>query len=65
MDAHDGPAPEPVWELLDEVLPRAPNLRGVVFEVLDDHFDAMGVRGVKRQLRRAHDAWSRRARAAA
>ena len=65
MDAHDGPAPEPVWELLDEVLPRAPNLRGVVFEVLDDHFDALGVRGVERQLRRAHDAWSRRARAAA
>jgi uncharacterized protein (UPF0276 family) len=65
MDAHDGAAPEPVWEMLAEILPRAPNLRGVVFEVLDDHLGALGVRGVEQQLRRARDAWSRRARAAA
>ena len=65
MDAHDGRTPEPVWEMLAEVLPNAPGVRGVVFEVLDDHFEALGVGGVERELQRARDVWSRHVRAAA
>src|SRR5262249_53131977 len=36
-DAHNGPVPEPVWELLEYTLPRAPNVAGVVFELLEEH----------------------------
>lgn len=41
LDGHDGAVPEDVWALLDELLPRCPNARGVTLErmegtVLDD-----------------------------
>jgi uncharacterized protein (UPF0276 family) len=32
-DFHSNPVPEPVWEMLAYVLPRAPNLRAIVLEV--------------------------------
>lgn len=31
-DSHSGPCPEPVWELLEHLIPRAPNLRAAVCE---------------------------------
>lgn len=35
LDGHDGPVPELVWTLLDEVLPRCPHLRGVTLERME------------------------------
>jgi uncharacterized protein (UPF0276 family) len=32
-DVHSTAVPEPVWQLLDWLVPRAPNLAGVSFEV--------------------------------
>ena len=35
IDSHDGRIPDAVWNLFEEVLPRCPNLRGVLIERLN------------------------------
>ncbi len=61
-DSHSGPVPEPVWALLDALVPRAPNLRGITFEFHDSYFEAMGGdEGLAAQIARARAAWGRRA----
>lgn len=57
-DSHAGPCPEPVWLLLEEVMPRAPNLKGVTFEFHDSYFPRFGAGGVRAELARARDIWS-------
>ena len=59
LDAHSGASPEPVWTLLEEVLPRCPNLCGVVFELFGSWFDELGTEGLDRQLGRMRDLWAR------
>ena len=59
LDAHSGASPEPVWTLLEEVLPRCPNLCGVVFELFGSWFDELGAEGLDRQLGRMRDLWAR------
>jgi uncharacterized protein (UPF0276 family) len=59
MDAHDGQVPEPVWELLDYVLPRALEIRGIVFEILEEHAQQLGVRTIERELVKARKIWHR------
>jgi uncharacterized protein len=59
LDAHSGPVPEPVWELLDAVLPRARNLGGIVFELLGSWFEPMGSAGLNTQLDRMRSLWDR------
>jgi uncharacterized protein (UPF0276 family) len=58
-DSHSGACPEPVWTLLEEVVPRAPNLKGVTFEFHDSYFGRLGAEGVQAQLNRARAIWSR------
>ena len=58
MDAHDGRVPEPVWELLEYVLPLAPNVRGVVFELLEEHAIRLGAPAIENDLRRAWQVWN-------
>ena len=57
MDGHDGRVPEPVWELVDEVLPRAPNVAGLVFEVLNEIAPRLGVDLIAGELERARRVW--------
>jgi uncharacterized protein len=52
LDAHSGAVPEPVWQMLAEVLPRCPRLGGVVFEIFGSWFSAFGERALERQLDR-------------
>jgi uncharacterized protein (UPF0276 family) len=59
MDAHSGVCPEPVWELLEELLPRLPNLGGVVFELFGNYFPSMGAEALVGQLRRIRAALER------
>src|SRR5919106_2068682 len=59
VDAHSGPSPEPVWELLDWTLPRCPSLGGVTFELFGSWFDTMGEDGLLRQLDRTREQWAR------
>ncbi len=42
VDAHSGSPPEPVWELLADVVPQCPNLRGVTLELLGSWYDVLG-----------------------
>jgi hypothetical protein len=58
-DSHAGPCPEPVWSLLEEIMPRTPNLKGVTFEFHDSYFPVFGAEGVREQLARARAIWSR------
>ena len=53
LDAHSGPCPEPVWDWLAELVPKARNLRGVVFEILDSYVPEVGVDGLRAELSRA------------
>jgi uncharacterized protein (UPF0276 family) len=57
LDVHSKTAPEPVWELLEWVAPRAPNLAGIVYEVLEQALTLVGVDGIRSQLARAREVW--------
>lgn len=59
MDSHDGRAPEPVWELLEMVLPRCSNAGGLVFEIMPDHGRRVGSDVIAGELSRARAAWAR------
>jgi uncharacterized protein len=59
MDAHDSRVPEPVWELLDYTLPRAPHAGGVVFEMLEEYLPRLGVDAILQQVTRARGIWDR------
>jgi uncharacterized protein len=52
-DSHAGAVPQPVWQLLDYVVPRSPNLRAVTFEFHDSYYGQLGAQGVRAQLDRA------------
>jgi uncharacterized protein (UPF0276 family) len=54
-DSHSGPCPEPVWELLESIVCRAPNLKAVTFEFHDSYYGVLGPEGVRSQLKRARD----------
>jgi uncharacterized protein len=61
MDAHDGRVPEPVWDLLEQTLSRAPWIPAVVFEVLDEYLERLGPDRIARELERARIVWRRHA----
>jgi len=58
-DSHAGPCPEPVWSLLEAIMPQTPNLKGVTFEFHDSYFPTFGAEGVRAQLERARAIWCR------
>lgn len=58
-DAHSGPCPEPVWRLLESVVPSAPNLRAITFEFHDSYYSFLGPEGVREQLARARAIFAR------
>jgi len=57
MDAHDGRVPEPVWDLLDLTLARAPWIAGVVFELLEEFLPRFGADPIARELERLGAVW--------
>lgn len=57
-DSHAGPCPEAVWQLLEAVVPRAPNLCAITFEFHDSYFPVLGDNGVRDQLQRARHVWN-------
>jgi uncharacterized protein len=58
-DSHSGPCPEPVWLLLEEIMPHTPNLKGITFEFHDSYFPRFGAEGVRTELARARAIWTR------
>ena len=59
-DSHSGAPPEPVWDLLDDLVGRAPNLRGITFEFHDSYLPQIGFDGVAEVITRARRAWETR-----
>jgi uncharacterized protein (UPF0276 family) len=59
MDGHNSRVPEPVWDLLDYTLRRAPAVGGVLFEMLDDFAVKLGVKAIGEELERAREIWRR------
>lgn len=57
MDVHDDVVPEPVWELLEWLVPRAPHLAGISYELLEDA--PVAPEDIRRQLERARAIWDR------
>ena len=56
-DSHSGAPPEPVWDLLDDLVGRAPNLRGITFEFHDSYLPQIGFDGVADVIERARRSW--------
>jgi len=57
MDVHSNVVPEPVWELLEWLVPRAPNLAGISYELLEEA--RLRPEDVGRQLERARAVWNK------
>ena len=58
-DSHAGPVPEPVWDNLDHALNHAPNVRAVTYEFHESYYRQLKNEGIREQLRRAREVWSR------
>ena len=52
LDAHSGLVPEPLLDIAEWALPRLPELRAVIFEVLPEYVPALDVIAVRDQLER-------------
>jgi uncharacterized protein (UPF0276 family) len=59
LDSHSDVVPEAVWEALEWLLARAPNLAGVVYEVQEPAFPLVGGDRFRAQLVRLQEAWAR------
>ena len=57
LDAHSGAVADPVWALLEHVLPRCPNVGAVVFELFGSWFEVVGEERVRADLRRLKQLW--------
>ncbi len=55
MDAHSGPCPDEVWDLLRWIMPRTPNACGVVFEAFGGYAKDMGTQAIRAELTQARD----------
>lgn len=58
-DAHAGPCPDEVWELLDWVMARASNVCAVTFEFHESYYARLLREGVVHQLCEARSIWDR------
>jgi hypothetical protein len=56
-DIHTREVPEPVWELLEWIAPRAPNLAGIVYEVMEPAVPLLGAETLTTQLARVRHIW--------
>jgi uncharacterized protein (UPF0276 family) len=52
LDSHDGAVPEPVWRMLEDVVPRCPQLSGVTLERMEGTVDAHTVPLLREELGR-------------
>jgi len=65
LDSHDGAVPEPVWQLLDAVLPRCPNLQGVTLERMEGTVGDADIPLLRAELQRLRSCLKHHGRAAA
>jgi hypothetical protein len=56
-DIHTRTVPEPVWQMLEWVAPRAPNLAGIVYEVMEPAIPLLGAETLTEQIARVRQIW--------
>lgn len=61
LDAHSGAIPPAVLDLAADLLPRLPRLGALIFEILPEHLDRIGLDGVHRELEALQTLWRLRA----
>ena len=59
-DSHAGPCPGRIWELLEYVCERAPNLLGITFEFHESYYPLLKEKGIEAELEAARRIWNRR-----
>lgn len=58
LDAHSDTIADPVWSLLEWILPRCPNVGGITFELFGSWFESVGNARIRSDLRRLRALWS-------
>jgi uncharacterized protein len=64
LDAHSGGVPPDLLELAARIVPRLPNLKAIIFELLPSYFSKVGTSIFRPQLEALHRLWGRRNTAA-
>jgi uncharacterized protein len=59
MDAHCGLVEPALMDLLEEIVPRLPALRAIMFEIMPDYIDSVGLSPIAGMLGRLNDVWNR------
>lgn len=59
LDSHSGGTPKAVWAYLEYVLPRAPHLAGLTFELFGSWYPEMGEGRLLRELERMRKLWEK------
>ena len=62
LDAHCGAMPAELIHLAAAVMPHLPNAGALMFEILPEHLDRIGLDGVQRQLEQMRTIWDMRPR---
>ena len=60
LDAHSGVVPEALLEIAAEVLPRLPNLRALMFEILPPFIPVVGLDLIQTQMEKLQELWKTR-----
>jgi uncharacterized protein (UPF0276 family) len=60
LDAHSGRVPAAVLELAAELMPQLPHVGALLYEILPEHLDTLGLAGVERELDRLRALWALR-----
>ncbi|WP_165777496.1 DUF692 domain-containing protein [Amycolatopsis antarctica] len=60
LDSHSAAVPDPVWRMLETVVPKASRLAGVTVEVLDVYAGKLGADAIGEQLATARSIWDAR-----
>lgn len=57
LDAHSDGVPPELIDLAADVLPRLPNLGALIFEILPEHAERVGLDAIHRELEALHALW--------
>jgi uncharacterized protein len=63
LDAHAGLVEEELMEIAAMLMPRLPNLRAIIFEIMPERVEKVGLAAIGKQLARMKDLWNVRAAA--
>lgn len=63
LDAHSGEIPQPVLDIARDIIPRLPNLKALIFEIMPVYLETVGLPAVRAQLEKLRMLWDLRSRA--